>query len=110
MLGNAEKLFTKFPHLSDPWKEESIIVDDDETRVDIRIRSEHRPMTVCHDCGCERRGYDKREREWQHSDLFDMECHIHCAVDRMRCPKCGKVFLADVAAVSRCSSRLSPSN
>lgn len=53
-------------------------------------------MTVCQDCGCECRGYDKREREWQHSDLFDMECHIHCAVDRMRCPKCGKVFLADV--------------
>lgn len=70
-------------------------------RSTIRIRSEHRPMTVCHDCGCECRGYDKGEREWQHSDLFDMECHIHCAVDRMQCPKCGKAFLADVPGAGK---------
>lgn len=96
MFGDAEKLFTRFLHLSDPWKVSKVDLDDGETRVDIRVESTSRPFAVCSDCGCQCRGYDKREREWQHSDLFDMECHIHCAVDRMQCPKCGKVFQVDV--------------
>jgi len=96
MLGNAEKLFTKFLHLEDPWAVSSVIVDDAETRVDIRIRNNGRFEFFCPDCGVKCRGYDKREREWQHSDLFDMECHIHCAVDRMQCPKCSKVTMLDV--------------
>ena len=96
MLGNAEKLFTRFLHLSDPWEVTSVKLDDAETRVDIRVRNNGRFQICCPECGGRCTGYDKKEREWQHSDLFDMECHIHCAVDRMKCSKCGKVFMLDV--------------
>ncbi len=51
MLGNAEKLFTKFLHLEDPWVVSSVIVDDAETRVDIRIRNNGRFEFFCPDCG-----------------------------------------------------------
>ena len=96
MSKSAEKLFTKALHLSDPWEVFSVNIDDTETRVDIRIRSKDRVDHICPDCGCPCKGYDKRERTWQHMDFFDMECHLHCAVPRMQCPKCGKVMLADV--------------
>ena len=65
MLGNAEKLFTKFLHLEDPWVVSSVIVDDAETCVDIRIRNNGRFEFFYPDCGVKCRGYDKREREWQ---------------------------------------------
>ena len=96
MSKSTEKLFTKALHLSDPWEVFSVNIDDTETRVDIRIRSKGKVEHICPDCGCSCKGYDKRERTWQHMDFFDMECHLHCAVPRMRCPKCGKVMLADV--------------
>lgn len=83
-------------HLSDPWEFFSVNIDDTETRVDIRIRSKGKVEHICPDCGCSCEGYDKRERTWQHMDFFDMECHLHCAVPRMECPKCGKVMLVDV--------------
>lgn len=101
MLGNAEKLFTKFLHLSDPWEVSSVKVNDDETRVDIRIKSNGSKPFVCPVCGGKCTGYDKREREWQHSDLFDMECHIHCAVDRVHCTKCNKITMVDVPWASK---------
>ena len=96
MSKSAEKLFTKALHLSDPWEVFSVNIDDTETRVDIRIRSKGGVDHVCPDCGCSCKGYDKRERTWQHMDFFDMECHLHCAIPRMECPKCGKVMLVDV--------------
>lgn len=96
MFGDLQKMFTRFLHLTDPWKVTSVTVDDAETRVDIRVVCEGKPRVLCPDCGCQCHGYDKRERTWQHTDLFDMECHLHCAVDRMQCPKCGKVIMADV--------------
>lgn len=83
-------------HISDPWEVFSVNIDDTETRVDIRIRSKGKVEHICPDCGCSCEGYDKRERTWQHMDFFDMECHLHCAVPRMECPKCGKVMLVDV--------------
>ncbi|MBE6519313.1 MAG: ISL3 family transposase [Thermoplasmata archaeon] len=30
-----------------------------------------------------------------------MECHIHCAVDRMQCPKCSKVTMLDVPSADK---------
>ena len=73
MSKSAEKLFTKALHLSDPWEVFSVNIDDTETRVDIRIRSKGRVDHTCPDCGCSCKGYDKRERTWQHMDFFDME-------------------------------------
>lgn len=95
MIGDVGRLFTKLLHLEDPWAVESVNVNDDETRVDIRISVKTVPKIVC-DCGCTCICHDRREREWQHSDLFDMECHIRCSVPRMKCPGCGKMMLLDV--------------
>ena len=96
MTVDATKLFTKFLHLSDPWTVSSVVVDDAETRVDIRVRNNGKFEFFCPECKGRCTGYDKKEREWQHSDLFDMECHIHCSVDRMKCTKCGKVTMLEV--------------
>ena len=71
-------------------------MDEGQTRVDIRVRNNGKFEFFCPECGGRCQGYDKKEREWQHSDLFDMECHIHCAVDRMKCKECGKVTMIDV--------------
>lgn len=100
MFQDAAKLFTKFLHLEDPWKVSSVVINDEETRVDIRIVLKTIPEIICK-CGCAMKCYDKREREWQHTDLFDMECHIHCQVPRMKCEKCGKLEMMDVPWASK---------
>jgi len=96
MIGSTEKMFTKFLHLSDPWEVTSVVLNKEQTKVDIRIRNNGKSEFFCPECKGRCQGYDKKEREWQHSDLFDMECHIHCAVDRVKCIKCGKVTQVDV--------------
>lgn len=100
MFQDAAKLFTRFLHLEDPWKVSSVSINDDETRVDIRIVLKTIPEVKCK-CGTVMKCYDMREREWQHTDLFDMECHIHCQVPRMKCPECGKMELLDVPWASK---------
>ena len=62
MLKALEKMFTRFLHLSDPWEVNSVILDDAETRVDIRLRCAGRLDLIRPDCGCGCRGYDSRER------------------------------------------------
>lgn len=100
MLGDVGRLFTKLLHLEEPWRVSSVNVNDEQTRVDIRVVYDGIPETVC-GCGCVRRCHDRKEREWQHSDLFDMECHIHCQVPRMKCTKCGKIEMLDVPWASK---------
>lgn len=96
MISNLEKFFTGCLHLSSPWEVTNVKMDEGQTRVDIRVRNNGKFEFFCPECGGRCQGYDKKEREWQHSDLFDMECHIHCAVDRMKCRECGKVTMIDV--------------
>lgn len=95
MYQDATKIFTKLLHLQDPFKVSSININDDETRVDIRVVLKTIPDMIC-SCGSKMAYYDKREREWQHMDLFDMECHVHCQVPRMKCEACGKMKMMDV--------------
>ena len=84
MISNLEKFFTGCLHLSSPWEVTNVKMDEGQTRVDIRVRNNGKFEFFCPECKGRCQGYDKKEREWQHSDLFDMECHIHCAVDRMK--------------------------
>jgi len=96
MSGDVQQIFSRSLHLSYPWKVESVSIDENETRADIKIALEGKVRTLCPHCGSLCRGYDRRKRSWQHSDMFDLKCYIHYDLERMECPLCRKVFTADI--------------
>ena len=96
MFGNLEAFFTKCLHLSEEWQVTSVVMNDEQTKVDLRVSMKKTSPIVCPECGCECRWHDTRERTWRHTDLFDMVCEIHSAVPRCRCPGCGKTFVTKV--------------
>ena len=96
MFGNLEAFFTRCLRLSEDWKVTSVVMDDYETRVDLRVAYRKDAPITCSDCGCVCRRHDTRERTWRHADLFDMECITHCTVPRYRCPGCGKTVNIEI--------------
>ncbi len=63
MSSDAGGLFTKLLHLEEPWRVTSVNVNEEQTRVDIRVVYDGTPEMVC-GCGCIRKCHDLKEREW----------------------------------------------
>jgi transposase len=76
--------------LREDWLVQSVDLDLDALRVEIRLQ--HNPQCKCHcpDCGLPRPLKDHaNERTWRHLDTMQFETVILARIPRTNCPDCG---------------------
>ena len=76
--------------LKKPWYIESIELDADRNRLDIRVDFTKGAKFSCPSCGTENRCvHDTAERTWRHLDFFQFETYVTARVPRVKCGTCG---------------------
>ncbi|MDR1037032.1 MAG: transposase family protein [Deltaproteobacteria bacterium] len=85
--------FERIYQIEFPLFIDSMTFDDELARVDISISYHRRALFTCA-CGQEGlKVHSKLERVWRALDIARYQCHLHLAVPRLRCPRCGvKIF------------------
>ena len=90
------KIFEKALGLSKPWYIEKIDFDEKKRTLDIQINFkrgaifEHIDKTTGEVEQC--KGYDTKDKVWQHLNFFEHKCFLHCRTPRIKTAN-GKVVL-----------------
>lgn len=76
--------------LGKPWYIESINLDADRNRLDIRVNFTRGAKFSCPSCGTENQCvHDTMEKTWRHLDFFQFETYVTARVPRVKCGTCG---------------------
>lgn len=76
--------------LGKPWYIESINLDADRNRLDIRVNFTRGAKFSCPSCGTENQCvHDTMEKTWRHLDFFQFETYVTARVPRVKCRTCG---------------------
>lgn len=76
--------------LKKPWHIESINLDAERGRLDIRVDFTKGAKFSCPSCGTENQCvHDTVEKTWRHLDFFQFETYVTARVPRAKCGTCG---------------------
>ena len=75
--------------LGKPWYIESINLDADRNRLDIRVDFRKGAKFSCPSCGTENQCvHDTMEKTWRHLDFSQFETYVTARVPRVKCGTC----------------------
>jgi transposase len=98
---NEQSLFTAALGLSAPWEVASVQFDQEQGRIDFKLKFQRGSKFSCAACSLEGQPlHDTRPRTWRHLNFFQYEAYIHADVPRTKCTACGKVSQVPVAWAS----------
>ena len=93
---NFDELFTQSIGIREPWYIERSEFSAKDKAVHIYIAARKGAKYACNECGGMLDAHDyEQERIWQHGDVVFRPCYIHCRRPRVKCPRCGKIHVAD---------------
>lgn len=84
------ELYQRILGLDEPWRVESVELNVQDKRVEVRLAHPQGQRWPCPECGVELAGYDhSQERTWRHLDTCQLQTHLQARVPRVNCPRHG---------------------
>ncbi len=82
--------FARIPGLEAPWSVENVVLNTNESRVDIRLQHESHVAWACPECGLSLPCRDhSEERTWRHLDTCQFKTFLHARIPWVDCPEHG---------------------
>ena len=95
-IHNSKEWCEAFGELLDiesPWRVTAVDLSHKQDAVRVRVSRRGSQRLRCPKCERSCPGYDFREREWRHLDLFEYKTFVVAEVPRVECPEHGVVTL-----------------
>lgn len=94
---NDRDLYQQILGIQSPWFVESVKLNMEEQRIDVKVKHPPHTLWSCPKCDCMLPIYDHAEdRSWRHLNTCQLQTHLHAAIPRVSCQEHG-VLQVDVA-------------